>query len=321
MYLKKYPSPEPTSSEKIPSSGSAGGGGHLLVNRCISQRSNSAKALLVYPSAVKIVRDHQGKCSENVPPGRTDIQGFSDHSRRRLRFLAGNPSIKLISQFCLTYHKTVPDGHTIKKHLNSWLTRLRSRFPGVGYLWVLEFQTRGVPHFHVWISLPHDLPGLRNILAKSWNNIAEPGNSQHMAFHNHKRNLIAWDMYSPAYLCKYLDKESQKAVPAGYVGVGRFWGNSRGLLAIPEEITPEDLKHLMPEEIDEETGEVTQNSAIGYAIRIMGKHHEKVLKFSRWRSRARRGFTSYTLNRSGPVLRQILSYLRKNYEQRENVPF
>ena len=297
------------------------GGEPLLVNRCISQRSISPDAFIVYPSAVKIVRPAYGKCSENSPPTRTDIQGFSDHSRRRLRFLAGNPSVKLISQFCLTYHKTVPDGYTIKKHLNLWLTKLRQRFPGLGYLWVLEFQTRGVPHFHVWLSLPHDLPGLRNILAKSWNNITEPDSPQHLAWHNNKKNLISWDMYSPAYLCKYLDKESQKAVPPGYTGVGRFWGNSRGLLAIPETITPEDLEFLTPETIDYETGEVVQASAFGYALRTLGKLHEKKLKGTRWRSRARTAMTSYTLSTAAPGLRQILSYLRKTYQEQENRPF
>lgn len=249
------------------------------------------------------------------------IQGFSDHSRRRLRFLAGNTCVPLVSQFCLTYHNAVPDGRTVKKHLNSWLTRLRSRFPDVHYLWVLEFQTRGVPHFHVWLSLPHDLPGLRNILAVSWNKIAEPSSEQHLLVHKNKKNFIAWNMYSTSYLTKYLDKASQKAIPEGFTGCGRFWGNSTGLLATPREITPADLSHLDEETIDEKTGEVVTRSAFSQALRLIGKHHEKKIRRSRWKSRARTAMTSYTLQSSGPVLRQYLASLQRSYELKNDTPF
>jgi hypothetical protein len=256
-----------------------------------------------------------------TPPERTEIQGFSDKSRRRLRFLAGNTSSPLISQFCLTYHRTTPDGRTVKKHLNAWLTRLRRRFPGVHYLWVLEFQTRGVPHFHVWLSLPHYMRGLQLELAESWHRIAEPDSPEHLAFHLHHKNLIAWDMRSPGYLCKYLDKQSQKAVPLGFVGCGRFWGNSRGLLAIPDGISAADLDHLTIETVDEETGEIRETHAATTLLRTIGKLHERKLRGSPWRSRARTGLTSYTLQTAGPAFRHLLGWLRRDFERRENLPF
>lgn len=301
---------------------SAGGGRPpLLVNRLISQRS-TVQSVLLYPSSVKVLREkYPSAKSDNPPPVRSGIEGFSDSSRRRLRFLAGNTSVKLISQFCLTYHKTCPDGATVKKHLNSWLTRLRTRFPEVAYLWVLEFQTRGVPHFHVWLNLPSDLPGLRNILAKSWNRIAEPDNETHLKFHNHKSNFIPWEMYNPSYACKYLDKQSQKSIPAGFVGCGRFWGNSRGLLATPSEIFPEDLAHLMPETIDRETGEITSSSPFNCIIRTLGKLHEKKLSGTPWRSRVRSGMTSITLQTGAVQFRQMLDYFHRLYEDESNLPF
>lgn len=312
------------SDETSPPSGPAGGeGNHPLVNSCISHRFGNPTAFLVYPSAVKIVRTKYGQCTDITPPPvRTEIQGFSDHSRRRLRFLAGNSCVPLVSQFCLTYHQTVPDGRTVKRHLDNWLKRIRRRFPDVHYLWVLEFQTRGVPHFHVWLSLPHDLPGLHNILAVSWNKIAEPSSEQHLLFHKHRKNFIKWDMYSTSYLTKYLDKASQKAIPAGFTGCGRFWGNSTGLLATPHEITPASLSHLSPDEtIDESTGEIRTPSTFGQALRIIGKHHERKIRRSRWKSRARTAMTSYTLQNSGPVLRQYLASLQRSYETKNNVPF
>jgi hypothetical protein len=188
-------------------------------------------------------------------------------------------------------------------------------------MWVLEFQTRGVPHFHVWLNLPFDLPGLRNILATSWHKIAEPESPEHLEFHKHKKNFIAWDMYSPSYLCKYLDKESQKCVPVGYTGVGRFWGNSRGLLAIPEEITPADLAHLIPVEVDQETGEISGQDPFTVIVRAVGKIHERKLKSSPWRSRVRTGLTSCTLQTLAPSFRQYRAYLEKQFQDESNLPF
>jgi len=295
--------------------------GPLLVNRSISQRS-TVESILVYPSSVKVLRaKYPFPKNDNPPPVRSGIEGFSDASRRRLRFLAGNTSTKLISQFCLTYHQTCPDGQTVKKHLNSWLTRLRSRFPEVAYLWVLEFQTRGVPHFHVWLNLAADTPGLRNILAKSWNRIVEPENPVHMAFHNHKKNFIAWEMYNPSYACKYLDKQSQKAVPAGFTGCGRFWGNSRGLLATPSEIFPADLDYLTTDEIDHRTGEITSTSPFTRIVRTLGKLHERKLSNGPWRSRVRTGITSCILQSSAPQFRQLMAHFQQQFSDESNLPF
>jgi hypothetical protein len=143
-----------------------------------------------------------------------------------------------------------------------------------------------------------------------------------LLFHKHSKNFIKWDMYSTSYLTKYLDKASQKAIPEGFTGCGRFWGNSTGLLATPHEITPASLSHLSPDEtLDESTGEIRAPSTFGQALRIIGKHHERKIRRSRWKSRARTAKTSYTLQSSGPVLRQYLASLQRSYELKNNVPF
>lgn len=292
----------------------------MLVNRSISQ-NNSVDKILIYPSAIQGKRHNYGQKKTGTIALRKEITSFSDKSKRNLRFLAGNTSVPLISQFCLTYHRTCPDGATVKKHLNSWLTRIKQRFPEFKFLWVLEFQTRGVPHFHVWTNMPHDLPGLRNFFAVAWNRISEPDNEQHLAFHKHKKNFIAWEMYNASYACKYLDKECQKHVPVGFLGVGRFWGNSRGLLATPEQIKPEDLKHLLPIKIDIETGEIDENIPYKWIIRQLGKLHEKKLKNTLWKSRVRNGLSSFTLHTFAPQFRKLRDYLERQYTLENNLPF
>jgi hypothetical protein len=228
----------------------------------------------------------------------------------------------------LSYHRNSPDGRTAKKHINALLTNLRKRFPDVDYLWIAEFQSRGTMHFHIFLNLPHDLPGLRNILATSWHKIAEPGSPEHLEVHKHKKNFIKWDMSNPGYLCKYLDKASQKCIPKGFTGMGRFWGNSRNLLAIPEIITPEDLEYLCPETVNDETGEVSRKNTFHYVVRTMGKLHERQIKQWQkktnkklWKSRVRNGKTSCTMQTSAPALRKLLDYLRKQYTDESGMPF
>lgn len=66
-------------------------------------------------------------------------------------------------------------------------------------------------------------------------------------------------MGSATYLCKYLDKEAQKAVPEGFVNFGRFWGNSRTLVPAPITVTIEDVDLAAP--VDPLTGEVSGGSS------------------------------------------------------------
>lgn len=285
-----------------------------LVNRCISQQkktgNNPVKSLLVYPRSVKLVRDFDGKKPDNSGGLRSEISSFSAQSKKRLKFSASNAFPLLISQFGMTYHRTTPDGKTVKKHLNNFLTAINRQYPESANLWILEFQSRGVPHFHIFLSLSHDQPGLHKFLADTWHRISEPDSKEHLRFHKHKNNFIAWDMGSGSYLCKYLDKEHQKAVPEGFTGVGRFWGNTRGLVPDPDEISATDLDHAFSHEsVDETTGEITEFNAMPYIVRTLCRHHEKSLRNSPWKSSARKRPTCYTLPNSAGILRKLEAYL------------
>jgi hypothetical protein len=121
----------------------------------------------------------------------------------------------LVSQFGLTYHDQWPtDGRTSKAHLNAWLTALRRLLPDIGYLWLLEFQKRNAPHYHIFLTITPD-EETRLKLAEAWCRITSPGDAAALCFHQDRRNWIAWDMGTGSYLCKYLDKEAQKATPQG----------------------------------------------------------------------------------------------------------
>jgi hypothetical protein len=157
---------------------------------------------------------------------------------------------QLVSQMCLTYHQVEPDGATAKKNLRAWLKSLLRLVPGVGYLWILEFQSRGVPHFHVWLTEPFSEP-LWKRLGVAWNRIAEPASPEHLWWHTQarldpatgklQRSFMAWNMKGAGYLRKYMSKEAQKCVPEGFGFVGRFWGSTPDLVPEPIELPAEDL--------------------------------------------------------------------------------
>jgi len=275
--------------------------GAPLVSSSISQHDR----LEVFPVSLRVRRS--GSCPDRTPPDRSgsQIQGFSKKSRANLRFAAVNACPALISQFGLTYHDQWPtDGREVKRHLNAWLTALRRIIPGVGYLWLLEFQKRNAPHFHVFLTVPPD-PATRRRLAEAWCRLTADGDAEALRFHDHPRNWIDWEMNTAGYLCKYLDKEAQKAVPGGYHSFGRFWGASRRLVPKPVEVPLSGLDVL--DQFDAETGEVLAEGQ-KLVIRWLGRLAEKQTRgYSRFRRRAVTG--SYTMLQGSRAYLQIERYL------------
>lgn len=175
-----------------------------------------------------------------VPPCRAAIVEFSAKSRRHLRHACNNGGFRIRSQFLLTYHNQSPlDGTVVKRDLDRWLKVLRRILPGLHYLWVLEFQERGVPHFHVWLSAEAQ-PGteLQRQIAAAWVRITQ-GTEEQERVHADPENWGAWTMTDSVYAEKYASKRDQKDVPAHYQNVGRFWGCSRGFVPAPVIVEPE----------------------------------------------------------------------------------
>jgi len=87
-------------------------------------------------------------------PVRGDVTEFSRASRRRMLELCARLDEKRAG-FCafltLTYPKRFPGPKTAKRHLKSFLERLRrrARYSGASAVWRLEPQARGAPHFHL----------------------------------------------------------------------------------------------------------------------------------------------------------------------------
>lgn len=214
--------------------------------------------------------------AENAPSPRAAIFEFSDKSRAHLDHICCNSGHLVQSQFCLTYHEQIPnDGEECKRHLDKWLKSYRRRFPAGLYLWVLEFQKRGAPHFHVFLSVPVDRK-MQKKLAMSWARITrgsfEKYDKVQYWWHCRPDNFKEWKMNDGKYVMKeYAVKHAQKDVPKEFVNVGRFWGCSRGMQPIPTIIEPKSIANL------------TRTTAVPWEPAAVRHYFDKILR--RWQER------------------------------------
>jgi hypothetical protein len=200
---------------------------------------------------VRAARDPDALAARLEGCERGEIEEFSRESRRRLALVAGNTSVVFRSLVTLTYPADFPaDGKLVKEHWAAFRAAL-VRFLGEkpSYLWFLEFQRRGAPHFHVFLSAampePHAVMKRANgrvrkecrtywpwqdWLSETWFRIVGSGDPKHL------RAGAAWEVIEkPDGAARYVSKEAhktfQKVVPPDYRNVGRFWGCSRDVSA------------------------------------------------------------------------------------------
>lgn len=145
----------------------------------------------------------------------------------------------------LTYGSWYPrDGVELKKHLNNLLTFLRRKYSSQ-YIWIVEFQKRGAPHFHILLdTIPTALNRFEvaefwsNGIALNWRvpatdneNIIRRVNLRNKMFvvHFHQKTweTIRVKEGAARYISQYVTKAGQKEVPRQFENVGRFWGASQ----------------------------------------------------------------------------------------------
>jgi len=155
---------------------------------------------------------------------RSKIIKFSWRSARRLRHLVRNSEDIWKAFITLTYPEEYPcKGRETKAHLNAFLQFLRRK--GVKSVWVLEFQSRGAPHYHVIVS--EFVP--KQEIAERWYKVVGSGDEKHLRAGT-GISAIKSKGHLYGYLLGYIKKLDQKTPPKGFEDVGRFWGSSRNML-------------------------------------------------------------------------------------------
>jgi len=109
--------------------------------------------------------------------------------------------------------------------LDIFLKRLKRYCPKINFLWIIEFQKRGAPHFHILVD--HEIG--KDWLSQNWYEIVNSKDLKHLKAGTtiqavQKENLVM------AYLTDYIKKLEQKTVPEEYLNVGRFWGHTKNIL-------------------------------------------------------------------------------------------
>ncbi len=191
---------------------------------------------------------------------RREITGWSRKSRANMckcfAQLDYSPIVstgRIPAMVTLTYPgdwvTVAPCGKAAKRHLDNWAGRYRTEWgEAARYIWKLEFQARGAPHFHLWLAPPtHSgkagLP-FRKWLSKTWADVVDHPDPAERA--NHECAGTAVDVLAglrasdPKRLAIYFTKHSspnsqgakeyQHVVPQAWrapgKGPGRFWGKS-----------------------------------------------------------------------------------------------
>ena len=201
--------------------------------------------LTIHPQGVVLRSDRRYRYLDNngevrVSPRRggvgrrAQVAGFSKASQRNLAMIAANADAAFKSHLTLTYHAVEVAGEDesarnervarrAKLDLNRFLSAVRGSLGR--YLWVMEFQTRGVLHFHVLCDqrLQHDRMSLAWCRATG-----EVGDVDAMR-HAVRVQVVRNEKAARHYLGRYLGKVEQKKLPPGVEAAGRWWGRSRGM--------------------------------------------------------------------------------------------
>lgn len=215
---------------------------------------------------------------------RGEVTALSRGSRRRLSLTARNLE-GLTHMLTLTYPGEFPtDGRRVKRDWSAMREFLKRQH--LGGFWFLEFQQRGAPHYHVFLTGGVDKTAVR----AAWGRIISEGHSNvTLARTRIERLRVAHA--AGAYASKYAAKMEQKAVPDEYLGVGRFWGRFGGL-----EVVQTTVASGLAEDVAPLTRVVRQafNGQRATWQNPRGDFHDE----------GRRSFTAYGV---GPCIREYLS--------------
>jgi hypothetical protein len=267
----------------------------------------------IYRHGIKCELNNEHKISEQLPDEmkkneRGKIGLFTSKSKSRLSWLYSQ--VDWQSMVTLTYHKGFPEYEESKQDLNVCLQTIRRM--RIRYLWVVEFQRRGYPHYHIWLNRELDKTERERIF-KSWLIRTSKYNSDDKAwkFHLHERNYTKWDVkLNLNYAVKYAEKQQQKYLPIGCDSIGRWWGASKNIIEPEETYT-----------FDYENSSLIRRKVSNQFRRNVKRaiyHWSKRKKKNRFDKATNQGFT-YILNDSRKnSIKKLFDYYKKTLEKEDS---
>ena len=178
---------------------------------------------------------------ENIPPAGPperlddDITAFSVNSRSRLVKLFSEISLSQyykIYWVTLTYHHDYSSDHRhIKIQLDNYLKRLKRFDSELHYIWRLEFQKRGAPHFHFIFFVKKGRKSFRELylldaIKTNWLEVKKC-NCSDCKRHAVKSEELCTYRKAVYYVSKYVGKVDEDKIDSA---IGRRWGYSRNII-------------------------------------------------------------------------------------------
>jgi len=150
------------------------------------------------------------------------VSGFTVASRQRMMESVSELAQKALPLFAhLTYPAWWPgDWQAWKKHLDTFAKRLFRKWPGASFLWKLEPQERGAPHFHLLIWGVSFIE--KEWLARVWFEVVGSNDEKHL--HAGTRIEAAESCDGVLAYCSKQYMGKGLCLPDGWEHVGRFWG-------------------------------------------------------------------------------------------------
>lgn len=226
-----------------------------LVNAAKSPENSQLSvvgALLLRKDLVLITSGGKQPRQPQTVPNKRAIEFLSWRSLRSMALRAVNTPSDWQSLLLVTYPREWPtDGRQVKQDLNRLLDAFRYRYPRLRYLWFLEFQGRGAPHFHmltdvpvpeprVWKKRPGHTPAQINEEQDAWLKEAWRRAIQIGGTNAHGPLITGLDVIREVdggarYAVSYAQKPKQKQVPKAFHRVGRFWSSDQATSALAVE--------------------------------------------------------------------------------------
>ena len=158
-----------------------------------------------------------------VPPTtRGAVHGFSRQSRSRLlktmAKIDRNASARALF-VTLTYPSwSGTDFTTCKRHLHAWAERFKRRFARGAFIWRMELQKNGTPHYHLIVfGVPYIA---HQWVARTWFDVVGTQDKRHVEAGTEIRRVASY-RNALAYASKYAAKVAERE--AGDT-TGRVWG-------------------------------------------------------------------------------------------------
>jgi len=180
---------------------------------------------------------------------RGSISLFSRQSKKRLmNLLATIERTEKPLFVTLTYPEAFTTSADVwKNHLERFYKRMARKFPGSSFIWKLEPQKRGAPHFHLMVWGVEYIP-LRRWISDAWYQVVGSGDEKHLHAGTSVEEVRSWRGVM-SYASKYMGKifDSPMMSDLGWDNPGRFWG-VKGRENLPQ-VVADEIKGLTDQQV------------------------------------------------------------------------